>query len=215
MTKSSAPKPARSWPTHRPCPANRVGDDIEFYTDESRTRVLMTWYGMRQQTEKQEIEGVMRPSRCLSDFVATKESGIKDYAGLFAVTAGIGAEKKDKEFEAALDDYSGIMFKALADRLAEAFAECLHQRVRKDLWGYAADENLSNAELIKEQYKGIRPAPGYPACPDHTAKIDLFKTLDANEIGMQLTESLATTETRSPIQRWDMAVAGWAQTLKL
>ncbi|QIL70787.1 methionine synthase [Diaphorobacter sp. HDW4B] len=172
-------------------PANRVGDDIEFYTDDSRSQVLMTWYGMRQQTEKQAIDGVMRPSRCLSDFVATKESGIKDYAGLFAVTAGIGAEKKDKEFEAALDDYSGIMFKALADRLAEAFAECLHQRVRKDLWGYAADENLSNAELIKEQYKGIRPAPGYPACPDHTAKIDLFKTLDANEIGMQLTESLA------------------------
>ena len=133
----------------------------------------------------------MRPSRCLSDFVATKESGIKDYAGMFAVTAGIGAEKKDKEFEAALDDYSGIMFKALADRLAEAFAECLHQRVRKDLWGYAEDETLSNEELIKEQYKGIRPAPGYPACPDHTAKIDLFKALQADDIGMTLTESLA------------------------
>ena len=172
-------------------PANRVGDDIEFYSDESRTEVAMTWYGMRQQTEKQAIEGTMRPSRCLSDFVATKESGIKDYAGMFAVTAGIGAEKKDKEFEAALDDYSGIMFKALADRLAEAFAECLHQRVRKDLWGYAADENLSNAELIKEQYQGIRPAPGYPACPDHTAKTDLFKTLNAGDIGMHLTESLA------------------------
>ncbi|WP_415797002.1 methionine synthase [Comamonas aquatilis] len=177
-------------------PANRVGDDIEFYTDESRTQVLMTWYGMRQQTEKQAIDGpdgrpVMRPSRCLADFVATKESGIADYAGLFAVTAGIGAEKKDREFEAALDDYSGIMFKALADRLAEAFAECLHQRVRKDLWGYAADENLSNEELIKEQYQGIRPAPGYPACPDHTAKWDLFKTLQAEEIGMTLTESLA------------------------
>uniref|UniRef100_UPI00333FB9B6 vitamin B12 dependent-methionine synthase activation domain-containing protein n=1 Tax=Diaphorobacter ruginosibacter TaxID=1715720 RepID=UPI00333FB9B6 len=172
-------------------PANRVGDDIEFYTDESRSQVLMTWYGMRQQTEKQEIEGVMRPSRCLADFVATKESGIKDYAGLFAVTAGIGAEKKDKEFQSALDDYSGIMFKALADRLAEAFAECLHERVRKDLWGYAEDENLSNVELIKEQYKGIRPAPGYPACPDHTAKIELFKVLDAAEIGMELTESMA------------------------
>ncbi|MEG0139525.1 MAG: methionine synthase, partial [Comamonas sp.] len=172
-------------------PANRVGDDIEFYTDESRSEVLMTWYGMRQQTEKQMVDGVMRPSRCLSDFVATKESGIKDYAGMFAVTAGIGAEKKDKEFEAALDDYSGIMFKALADRLAEAFAECLHQRVRKDLWGYAEDETLSNEELIKEQYKGIRPAPGYPACPDHTAKIDLFKVLQADDIGMTLTESLA------------------------
>lgn len=177
-------------------PANRVGDDIVFYTDESRSQVLTTWYGMRQQTEKQAVDGpdgrpVMRPSRCLADFVATKESGIADYAGLFAVTAGIGAEKKDKEFEAALDDYSGIMFKALADRLAEAFAECLHQRVRKDLWGYAEDESLSNEELIKEAYKGIRPAPGYPACPDHTAKIDLFKTLQADEIGMTLTESLA------------------------
>ncbi|MGE8440486.1 MAG: methionine synthase [Comamonas testosteroni] len=177
-------------------PANRVDDDIVFYTDESRSQVLTTWYGMRQQTEKQAVDGpdgrpVMRPSRCLADFVATKESGIADYAGLFAVTAGIGAEKKDKEFEAALDDYSGIMFKALADRLAEAFAECLHQRVRKDLWGYAEDESLSNEELIKEAYQGIRPAPGYPACPDHTAKIDLFKTLQADEIDMTLTESLA------------------------
>ena len=175
-------------------PANRVGDDIVFYTDESRTQVLSTWYGMRQQTEKQAVDGpdgrpVMRPSRCLSDFLAPV--GVADYAGMFAVTAGIGAEKKDKEFEAALDDYSGIMFKALADRLAEAFAECLHARVRKDLWGYAADENLSNEELIKERYQGIRPAPGYPACPDHTAKIDLFKVLQAEDIGMTLTESLA------------------------
>jgi 5-methyltetrahydrofolate--homocysteine methyltransferase len=177
-------------------PANRVGDDIVFYTDESRSTELLTWYGMRQQTEKQAVDGpdgrpVMRPSRCLSDFVASKESGIGDYAGLFAVTAGIGAEKKDQEFEAALDDYSGIMFKALADRLAEAFAECLHLRVRKDLWGYAADEQLSNEELIKEKYQGVRPAPGYPACPDHTAKTDLFKALDAADIGMHLTESLA------------------------
>ncbi len=177
-------------------PANRVGDDIVFYTDESRSTKLLTWYGMRQQTEKQAVDGpdgrpVMRPSRCLADFVASKESGIGDYAGLFAVTAGIGAEKKDKEFEAALDDYSGIMFKALADRLAEAFAECLHLRVRKDLWGYAADEQLSNEELIKEKYQGVRPAPGYPACPDHTAKTDLFKALDAADIGMHLTESLA------------------------
>jgi len=177
-------------------PANRVGDDIVFYTDESRSTELLTWYGMRQQTEKQAVDGpdgrpVMRPSRCLSDFVASKESRIGDYAGLFAVTAGIGAEKKDQEFEAALDDYSGIMFKALADRLAEAFAECLHLRVRKDLWGYAADEQLSNEELIKEKYQGVRPAPGYPACPDHTAKIDLFKALDAADIGMHLTESLA------------------------
>lgn len=170
-------------------PANRVGDDIVFYTDASRTQVLTTWYGMRQQTEKQAIDGVMRPSRCLSDFVAPE--GIPDYAGMFAVTAGIGAEKKEKEFLAALDDYSSIMFKALADRLAEAFAECLHQRVRTDLWGYAADEQLSNEDLIQEKYQGIRPAPGYPACPDHTAKIDLFQVLQAEEIGMTLTESLA------------------------
>ncbi|WP_406623648.1 methionine synthase [Acidovorax sp. SDU_ACID1] len=170
-------------------PANRVGDDIVFYADESRTSALMTWYGLRQQTEKQAIDSVMRPSRCLSDFVAPV--GTPDYAGLFAVTAGIGAEKKEKEFLDALDDYSSIMFKALADRLAEAFAECLHERVRKDLWGYAADEQLTNEQLVKEQYKGIRPAPGYPACPDHTAKTDLFKVLQADEIGMSLTDSLA------------------------
>jgi len=175
-------------------PANRVGDDIVFYTDESRTTALMTWHGLRQQTEKQAIDGpdgrpVMRPSRCLSDFVAPL--GTPDYAGLFAVTAGIGAEKKEKEFLDALDDYSNIMFKGLADRLAEAFAECLHERVRKDLWGYAADEDLSNEDLIKEKYRGVRPAPGYPACPDHTAKVDLFKVLAAQEIGMQLTESMA------------------------
>ncbi|WP_404301226.1 methionine synthase [Alicycliphilus denitrificans] len=173
-------------------PANRVGDDIEFYTDETRSRVAMTWYGLRQQTEKQlDAEGRMRPSRCLADFVAPKESGIADYAGLFAVTAGIGSEKKEKEFLDALDDYSSIMFKGLADRLAEAFAECLHHRVRTDLWGYGAHENLSNEELIAEKYQGIRPAPGYPACPDHTAKIALFDTLQAREIGMQLTESMA------------------------
>ncbi len=146
----------------------------------------MTWYGLRQQTEKQvDAEGQLRPSRCLADFVAPKDSGIADYAGLFAVTAGIGSEKKEKEFLDALDDYSSIMFKSLADRLAEAFAECLHQRVRKDLWGYAADEALDNEALIKEQYQGIRPAPGYPACPDHTPKIDLFKALRTDEIGMQ------------------------------
>ncbi len=173
-------------------PANRVGDDIEFYTDETRSQVLMTWYGLRQQTEKQpDTEGKLRPSRCLADFVAPKASGIADYAGLFAVTAGIGAEKKEKEFLDALDDYSNILFKGLADRLAEAFAECLHQRVRTDLWGYGADESLSNQDLIAEKYQGIRPAPGYPACPDHTAKIALFATLNAPDIGMGLTESMA------------------------
>ena len=172
-------------------PANSVGDDIEFYTDETRSEVLMTWYGLRQQTEKQAIDGVLRPSRCLADFVAPKDSGIADYAGMFAVTAGLGVEKKEQQFIDALDDYSAIMFKSLADRLAEAFAERLHQRVRTDLWGYAAGEALSNEALIAEQYAGIRPAPGYPACPDHSAKTDLFRVLQAEEIGMSLTESLA------------------------
>ncbi|MBA4111768.1 MAG: methionine synthase [Verminephrobacter sp.] len=172
-------------------PANSVGDDIEFYTDETRIQVAMTWYGLRQQTEKHAVEGVMRPSRCLADFVAPKDSGIADYAGLFAVTAGLGVEKKEQEFLAAHDDYSAILFKSLADRLAEAFAECLHQRVRTDLWGYAQGEALSNDALIAEQYQGIRPAPGYPACPDHSAKRDLFAQLQCSEIGMQLTEGLA------------------------
>lgn len=178
-------------------PANSVGDDIEFYTDETRTEVAMTWYGLRQQTEKQVIDGVMRPSRCLADFVAPRESGIADYAGLFAVTAGLGVEKKEKAFIDALDDYSAIMLKSLADRLAEAFAECLHQRVRTDLWGYAAGEALSNDDMIAEKYQGIRPAPGYPACPDHSAKTDLFRVLQCEEIGMGLTESLAMTPAAS------------------
>ncbi len=178
-------------------PANSVGDDIEFYTDESRTEVAMTWFGLRQQTEKQVIDGVTRPSRCLADFVAPKESGIADYAGLFAVTAGLGVEKKEQAFIDALDDYSAIMLKSLADRLAEAFAECLHQRVRTDLWGYAAGEALSNEEMIAEKYQGIRPAPGYPACPDHSAKTDLFRVLQCEEIGMSLTESLAMTPAAS------------------
>ena len=178
-------------------PANSVGDDIEFYTDETRTQVAMTWYGMRQQTEKQMIDGVMRPSRCLADFVAPKDSGIADYAGLFAVTAGLGVEKKEQAFVDALDDYSAIMLKSLADRLAEAFAECLHQRVRTDLWGYAAGEQLSNDEMIAEKYAGIRPAPGYPACPDHSAKQELFRVLQCEEIGMGLTESLAMTPAAS------------------
>src|SRR5690606_30094241 len=129
-------------------PANSVGDDIEFYTDDTRSEVLLTWHGMRQPAEKQAVEGRPRASRCPADFVAPKDSGIKDYAGLFAVTAGLGMEKKEQEFIDQLDDYSGILFKSLADRLAEAFAECLHQRVRTDLWGYAPGEALSNAELI-------------------------------------------------------------------
>jgi len=172
-------------------PANRVGDDIEFYTDDTRSQVALTWYGLRQQAEKHTVDGVTRPSRCLADFVAPKESGIADYAGLFAVTTGLGVEKKEQEFLAAHDDYSAILLKSLADRLAEALAECLHQRVRKDLWGYAQDEQLSNAQLIAEQYQGIRPAPGYPACPDHSAKTDMFALLQCGDIDMSLTESLA------------------------
>ena len=179
-------------------PANSVNDDdIEFYTDDTRTEVAMTWYGLRQQAEKYTIDGVTRPSRCLADFVAPKSSSIADYAGMFAVTAGLGVEKKEKAFIDALDDYSAIMFKSLADRLAEAFAECLHHRVRTDLWGYAAGEQLSNEDMIAEKYRGIRPAPGYPACPDHSAKTDLFRVLNAEEIGMGLTESLAMTPAAS------------------
>jgi len=198
-------------------PANSVGDDIEIYTDESRSSVAMTWHGLRQQTEKTAVNGVMRPSRCLADFVAPKAiapeliaaradragaKGLKDlkiadHIGLFAVTAGLGADKMEQRFQADHDDYSSIMFKALADRLAEAFAEALHLRARKDLWGYAPDENLPLDALIAEKYQGIRPAPGYPACPDHSVKKELFELLRADEIGMALTESLAMTPAAS------------------
>ncbi|MEO8545952.1 MAG: vitamin B12 dependent-methionine synthase activation domain-containing protein, partial [Burkholderiaceae bacterium] len=179
-------------------PANTVNaDDIEIYTDDSRSEVAMTWYGMRQQAEKQVIDGVMRPNRCLADFIAPRDSGIADYIGVFAVTAGIGVDKKEKYFLDDLDDYSAITLKALADRLAEAFAECLHHRVRTDLWGYAADENLDKTALIAEKYRGIRPAPGYPACPDHSAKRDMFRLLACDEIGMDLTTSLAMTPAAS------------------
>ncbi|MDP3796900.1 MAG: methionine synthase [Polaromonas sp.] len=203
-------------------PANSVGDDIEIYTDETRSEVAMTWYGLRQQAEKTAVPGDdgknhMRPSRCLSDFVAPRvlpaeasavraghagQEGhntfmLPDYIGLFAVTAGIGAEKKEKYFLDDNDDYSSIMLKALADRLAEAFAEAMHLRVRKDLWGYAADESSTTEELIAEKYQGIRPAPGYPACPDHSVKKDMFALLKADEIGMALTESLAMTPAAS------------------
>jgi 5-methyltetrahydrofolate--homocysteine methyltransferase len=173
-------------------PANSVNDDdIEVYTDETRTQVAFTYYGLRQQTVKPVVDGVARPNQCLADFIAPKSSGVADYLGLFAVTAGIGIEKHEKRFEDALDDYSSIMLKSLADRLAEAFAEHLHERVRKEFWGYVPNEALSNEEMIKEAYRGIRPAPGYPACPEHTVKADMFKVLQCDEIGMQLTESFA------------------------
>jgi 5-methyltetrahydrofolate--homocysteine methyltransferase len=172
-------------------PANAVDDDIVLWADETRSQALMTWYGLRQQTEKHTIDGVTRPSRCLADFVAPHTSGLRDHIGVFAVTAGEGVPEKEAEFLAQHDDYAAIMLKALADRLAEAAAEWLHWRVRTDWWGYAPDEALSNEALIAETYQGIRPAPGYPACPDHTAKAAMFTLLGCGDIGMSLTESLA------------------------
>ena len=181
-------------------PANTVNDDdVEIYTDDTRAQVAFTYYGMRQQSVKPVIDGVARPNQCLSDFIAPKTSAIdekvNDYIGLFAVTGGLGIEKIAARFDAANDDYSGIMFKALADRFAEAFAEYMHERVRTDFWGYSVNEDLREKSgieaLIKEQYQGIRPAPGYPACPDHTAKPDMFNLLQCEEIGMTLTENFA------------------------
>ena len=169
-------------------PANSVNDeDIEVYKDETRSEVLFTYRNLRQQGAKR--EGVSNKS--LSDFIAPKSSGKLDYIGMFAVTAGLGIEKKEAEFEKALDDYSSIMLKSLADRLAEGFAECLHARVRQDLWGYAPEEALSNDDMIAEKYVGIRPAPGYPACPEHVIKTDMFRVLDGADIGMMLTDSYA------------------------
>ena len=180
-------------------PASTVhDDDIALYADEARQDVLLTWHGLRQQTEKQEdAQGQMRPSRCLADFVAPAGSGVKDYIGAFAVTAGLGVDAKEAEFLAQHDDYSAIMLKALADRLAEAGAEWLHQRVRRDWWGYAPDEALDNNALIAEQYRGIRPAPGYPACPDHSVKKPLFALLGAHDIHMGLTDAYAMTPAAS------------------
>jgi 5-methyltetrahydrofolate--homocysteine methyltransferase len=178
-------------------PANRVNDDdIEIYTDDTRSTLAFTWYGLRQQSEKPVIDGIARPNQCLADFIAPRDNengimGTPDYIGLFAVTAGLGMEKPLEKFEAAHDDYSSIMLKSLADRLAEAFAEYLHHRVRIDFWGYAAGEDTSTEDLIRERYRGIRPAPGYPACPDHTVKADMFRLLECGEIGMTLTDSFA------------------------
>ena len=178
-------------------PANSHGDDIELYADESRKEHLLVWNNLRQQTDRPVVDGIKRPNRCLSDYVAPKVSGIQDYVGMFAVTAGLGVEKKVAEFQKQHDDYSAILLKALADRLAEAFAECMHHRVRTDLWGYATGETLSNEELIAEKYQGIRPAPGYPACPEHAVKSAMFEVLQADEIEMSLTESLAMSPASS------------------
>jgi 5-methyltetrahydrofolate--homocysteine methyltransferase len=169
-------------------PAARVSaEDVEIYADESRRKVLMTWHNLRQQSEKP----TGNPNLSLGDFIAPKESGVPDYIGAFAVTAGLGIEKRLEIFEKQNDDYASIMLKALADRLAEAFTELLHARVRREFWGYAKDEGLSNEEMIAEKYRGIRPAPGYPASPDHTEKGTLFALLGAEQLGIQLTESFA------------------------
>ncbi|NWH36800.1 METH synthase, partial [Chloropsis hardwickii] len=178
-------------------PANRVGDDVEVYRDERRDEVLAVSRHLRQQTEKTDF-----PNYCLADFVAPKSSGKADYFGAFAVTGGLEEDALAAAYDAQHDDYNKIMVKALADRLAEAFAEYLHEQVRKLHWGYAADESLSNEELIRENYQGIRPAPGYPACPEHTEKATIWQLLDVNRhTGMELTESFAM---------WPgAAVSGW------
>uniref|UniRef100_UPI00242DD0C2 vitamin B12 dependent-methionine synthase activation domain-containing protein n=1 Tax=Marinobacter nauticus TaxID=2743 RepID=UPI00242DD0C2 len=179
-------------------PANRRGDDIVVYTDESRTEELTTLHHLRQQDEK----APGKPMMALSDFVAPESLHLGDYVGGFAVTTGIGVDELTAEFKNAHDDYSAIMVQALADRLAEAFAERMHERVRKEFWGYATDEQMANEDLIKERYRGIRPAPGYPACPDHTEKATLFKLLDATaNTSLQLTEHFAMYPTA--------AVSGW------
>ncbi|MDB2697737.1 cobalamin-dependent protein, partial [Crocinitomicaceae bacterium] len=180
-------------------PASSVNDDdIEIYTDDTRVEVLTVQRTIRQQLKKSDAADNI----ALSDFIAPKESGIQDYIGGFVVTTGLGIDEQIARFEADHDDYNSIMLKAIADRFAEAFAERMHERVRKEFWGYAANEKLDNDSLIKEKYQGIRPAPGYPACPDHTEKPDLFRILNATELtGVSLTESMAMTPTA--------AVSGW------
>jgi 5-methyltetrahydrofolate--homocysteine methyltransferase len=168
-------------------PASAVGDDVELYTDETRTQVLARFHFLRQQTDREGNE----PCRSLGDFIAPKETALPDHIGAFAITSGIGLQELRDSFRAVHDDYSAIMAEALADRLAEAFAECLHKRVR-DAWGFGRAESLTPAELIQEKYRGIRPAPGYPACPDHTEKQTIWRLLNVEaETGMRLTESFA------------------------
>ena len=175
-------------------PANSDGDDVIIYEDESRTIEKQRVFFLRQQMKKR----AGRPNYSLSDFIAPADSGIADYIGGFAVTCGVGIEKKLAEFAADNDDYNDILLKALADRLAEAFAERMHERVRTEFWGYTPDETLDNDELIREKYRGIRPAPGYPACPDHSEKPNLFRILDVTKrTGVSLTESFAMMPTAS------------------
>jgi len=178
-------------------PANARGDDVEIYTDDSRTQICAVMHGLRQQFAK---DG--RPSQCLADYVATVDSNQADWIGAFVVTAGLGVSEVVRELEEANDDYTAILTKAVADRLAEALAELMHKRVRTNIWGYASSETFTNKELISESYLGIRPAPGYPACPDHTEKGTIFELLDAEgTLGVQLTESYAMTPAAS--------VSGW------
>ena len=179
-------------------PANGVGEDTEIYADEARAEMIATLHHLRQQTE----QPFTRPNLSLGDFIAPKTTEVPDYIGAFAVTTGIGVSELCAEFEQKQDDYNSIMAKALADRLAEAFAERMHQSIRTTLWGYAVDETLDNEALIAEKYRGIRPAPGYPACPDHTQKRVLFELLNATKnTGISLTESLAMSPAAS--------VSGW------
>jgi 5-methyltetrahydrofolate--homocysteine methyltransferase len=172
-------------------PANSDGDDIVVWTDEKRTKPLLTWYGVRQQTPKPRGQ----PNRCLSDFVAPM--GHADHVGLFALTTGLAMDRRLAQFEREHDDFGAILFKALADRLAEAYAEFLHLQVRTQWWGYAKEEHLQVQELIAEKYVGIRPAPGYPACPDHSVKSELLAALRAQDIGLELTSSLAMSPASS------------------
>jgi 5-methyltetrahydrofolate--homocysteine methyltransferase len=174
-------------------PANSVGDDIEIYSNEERHGVEQIFHTLRQQTKKQGNS----PNSALSDFIAPKESKVQDYLGCFAVTAGIGAEELAEKFRADNDDYHSIMTKVLADRLAEAFAEHLHTLVREDYWGYSPKTEVNVDDLLNENYRGIRPAPGYPAQPDHTEKSMLFELLKPEEYGMELTESFMMTPAAS------------------
>jgi 5-methyltetrahydrofolate--homocysteine methyltransferase len=177
-----------------PANTSENSDDIEVYSDNTRTEVLETLLTLRQQGKK----GAGKPNIALSDFVAPKSTGLQDYVGGFCVTTGFGVEEIASQYQNNLDDYNSILVKALGDRFAEAFAEYLHDKIRKEFWGYASSENLSNEALIREAYQGIRPAPGYPACPDHTEKQTLWRLLDVEKnIGVTLTESLAMWPTAS------------------
>jgi 5-methyltetrahydrofolate--homocysteine methyltransferase len=193
---------AERWLTARAVvgvfPANALGDDVQIYAGEERAQVLTTLNFLRQQKSKP----AGQPHQCLADYVAPRASGVADYFGAFAVTTGLGIEEHLARFERGHDDYSAILLKALADRLAEAAAEHFHERVRRELWGYAAAETLTNEQLVREEYRGIRPAPGYPACPDHTEKDKLWRLLDPeHNAGIRLTESYAMYPTA--------AVSGW------